>query len=183
MLLGFGISAGAAVVTWGPTDLASLDPSCTKPSWMWNFLLYPFLCMCFIVSFQAHRPQWLHVSIVATLGWITYLTLSLAVQFQTTTGQIVPNAVAAFVIGVAANLYARITKDVAVPAIILGIVQLVPGSMGVRATLGFFGQNSTDAMQVVFEMLMIGMSIGIGLFLASFVVFPAKGPRYKYMTI
>ncbi|KAJ3153519.1 hypothetical protein HDU89_000552 [Geranomyces variabilis] len=182
-LLGFGISAGAALVSWGPADLATLDPTCKKPSWMWNFLLYPFLCTCFIVSFQAHRPQWLHVSMVATLGWIAYLTLSLAVQFQTTAGQIVPNALAAFIIGVAANIYARITKDVAVPAIIVGITQLVPGSMGVRATLGFFGQNSTNAMQVVFEMLMIGMSIGIGLFLASLVVFPIKGPRYKYMTI
>ncbi|KAJ3006731.1 hypothetical protein HKX48_009497 [Thoreauomyces humboldtii] len=184
MMLGIGISAGRALVTWGPSDLDAVIPGCTVVlSKYWNFLFFPPLCAFYLCSFQARRPQFLHISIVSTIGWTTYLFLSMMSLFQTSAGQIVPSALAAFSIGVAANIYARITKDVAVPAIIVGIVQLVPGSMGVRATLGFFGQNSTDSMQVVFEMLMVGMSIGIGLFMASLAVFPVKGPRYKYMTV
>ncbi|KAI8915228.1 hypothetical protein DFJ77DRAFT_430305 [Powellomyces hirtus] len=181
MLLGFGISAGRALVSWSPSDLEAAIHGCgdSQLSPLWSFVLYPPLCACFICSFNAHRKQWLHVSVVATLGWISYLALSIPKQFQSSAGQIVPNALAAFVIGVASNIYARLTKDVAVPAIIVGIVQLVPGSMGVRATLGFFGEQRADSMQVVFEMLMIGMSIGIGLFMASLAVFPVKGPRYK----
>ncbi|KND02045.1 uncharacterized protein SPPG_02549 [Spizellomyces punctatus DAOM BR117] len=184
MMLGFGISTGRALVTWGPDDLDTSTPVCPGPLHpLWNFLFFPPLCACFILNFQARRPQFLHISIISTLGWVMYLVLSIPPSFQTATGQIVPNIISAFAIGVSANIYARWTKDVAVPAIICGIVMMVPGSMGVRATLGFFGSNATNAVQVVFQMLMIGMSIGIGLFLASLVVFPIKGTRYKYMTI
>ncbi|KAI9099246.1 hypothetical protein DFS34DRAFT_579520 [Phlyctochytrium arcticum] len=182
MLLGFGISTGRALVTWGPSpeELDANSPSCPGAlSPLWNFAFFPPLCVAFILNFQAKRPQFLHVSIISTLGWVIYLLLSIPPAFQTATGQIVPNIVAAFGIGVSANIYARITKDVAVPGIIIGIVMMVPGSMGVRATLGFFGSNATNAVQVVFQMLMIGMSIGIGLFMASLAVFPVKGPRYK----
>ncbi|TPX56289.1 hypothetical protein SpCBS45565_g08439 [Spizellomyces sp. 'palustris'] len=180
MMLGFGISTGRALVTWGPDDLDTSAPSCPGPLHpLWNFLFFPPLCACFILNFQARRPQFLHISIISTLGWVMYLVLSIPPSFQTATGQIVPNIISAFAIGVSANIYARWTKDVAVPAIICGIVMMVPGSMGVRATLGFFGSNATNAVQVVFQMLMIGMSIGIGLFLASLVVFPIKGTRYK----
>ncbi|KAI8827112.1 uncharacterized protein EV422DRAFT_491391 [Fimicolochytrium jonesii] len=180
-MLGFGITSGRAVVTWAPDNIDDTTLTHCPPaiSPLWNFLFFPPLCFSFLILFEARRPQFLHISLVSTIGYTVYSVLSTLPQFSTSAGQVVPNAISAFTIGVAANIYSRLTKDVAVPAIIVGIVMLVPGSMGVRATLGFFGKNSTDAVQVVFEMLMIGMSIGIGLFMASLAVFPIKGPRYK----
>lgn len=179
-MLGFGISTGRALVVWGDPKIDDPHTNCPGAlNPLWNFLFFPPLCASFIYNFQARPSQFLHISVVSTLGWAVYILLSLPPPFQTATGQIVPNIASAFAIGVAANIYARMTKDVAVPAIIVGIVMLVPGSMGVRATLGFFGANAVNAMEVVFQMLMIAMSIGIGLFVATFAVFPVKGPRYK----
>ncbi|KAI8998127.1 hypothetical protein BC832DRAFT_518881, partial [Gaertneriomyces semiglobifer] len=172
-MLGFGISTGRSVVFWGDHVPDELSTHCgPAPSIFWNFLFFPPLCLAFIYNFQCHRRQFPHIASVSTLGWATYLCLSIPKIFQSSTGQIVPNIMAAFVIGCASNIYARVTKDVAVPAIWVGIVMMVPGSMGVRASLGFFGSNATDATQVVFQMLVVGMSLAIGLFAATVAIFP-----------
>jgi uncharacterized membrane protein YjjB (DUF3815 family) len=83
------------------------------------------------------------------------------------------------------NLDARISHDVAVAPILAGILLQVPGSLGVRSTLGFFagGSKIVDGVDFTFQMLTIGMSLALGLFVSTLLVFPIKGPKYKYLTV
>ncbi|KAI9098028.1 hypothetical protein DFS34DRAFT_619392 [Phlyctochytrium arcticum] len=178
MLLGFGMSVGPLLIT--APALSSTCPS-TAISPYYYFLIFPPLSISLCVFFQARGTKQIAImTVVSALGFITYYLLNLLPAVRKN-GQI-SIVVSAFVIGLTSNIYARISRDVAVAPILAGILLLVPGSVGVRSTLGFLGANSTDGTNFAFQMLIIGMSITIGLFAASLVVWPIRGPKPKFMT-
>lgn len=92
---------------------------------------------------------------VSAIGFVTYYFLNQIPSFQKN-GQL-PMVLSALVIGLASNIYARVTNDVAVAPILAGILLLVPGSVGVRSTLGFLGGASSDGTNFAFQMLIIGI--------------------------
>ncbi|KAJ3015476.1 UNVERIFIED_CONTAM: hypothetical protein HDU68_012705 [Siphonaria sp. JEL0065] len=131
------------------------------------------------------------------LGFISTVLLNMIPQLQATPTAV--TALSGLVIGLTGNIYARITNDVAVAPILGGILIQVPGSLSVKSTLGFFsattGTNSTapspgspnanvvDGVNFTFQMLSIAMSLAIGLFVATLIVWPIRGPKSKYLTI
>ncbi|KAI8918345.1 hypothetical protein DFJ77DRAFT_428264, partial [Powellomyces hirtus] len=181
MLLGFGMSVGPLVWDAGISMDRAADCPIGEVSPYWIFLIFPVMSVCICIFFQAHRNQWMIMMVVSALGFVTSYFLNDVEAFKKNGGQI-PMVLSALAIGLASNMYARISHDVAVAPILAGILLLVPGSVGVRSTLGFLGANTTGGSNFAFQMLIIGMSITIGLFVATLLVFPIRGPKLKYMT-
>ncbi|KAI8825000.1 uncharacterized protein EV422DRAFT_240947 [Fimicolochytrium jonesii] len=181
MLLGFGMSVGPLLIDSENKDM-NRSATCTNfPSQYWFFLFYPMMAVAICIFFQARPKQWPIMIFVSVLGFVTYFFLNKVDSMKNNGGQI-PMVLSALAIGLASNIYARISHDLAVAPILSGILLLVPGSLGVRSTLGFLGITAGSGTNFAFQMLIIGLSITIGLFVATLLVWPIRGPKLKYMT-
>ncbi|TPX65819.1 hypothetical protein SpCBS45565_g04858 [Spizellomyces sp. 'palustris'] len=156
MLLGFGMSVGPLLFgqqanTSQPAYCGTNDPVFPY----WYFLLFPPMSICICIFFEARPRQWTIMTFVSALGFVAYYFLNQIPSLRAN-GQL-PMVLSALVIGLSSNIYARITHDAAVAPILAGILLLVPGSVGVRSTLGFLGANASDGTNFAFQMLIIGM--------------------------
>ena len=107
---------------------------------------------------------------VSCAGFICASALSRFKTFGTSNeGPIVS---AALLIGVVSNFYARLTGDVAIAPILAGIILLVPGSYGVRSSLGFLTKQTEVGLGVAFDMFIIAICITVGIFIATLIVWP-----------
>ncbi|KAI8621382.1 hypothetical protein BC830DRAFT_1058236 [Chytriomyces sp. MP71] len=186
MLLGFGMTIGSALVLWETS--APTNPTCEPPSLYWAFLFFLPMAMATNISFQGSKHQWAVMTLAAALGFVfnTLLNLIPGLAAQPTA----VTALSAISIGLTGNIYARITNDVAVAPILAGILLQVPGGLGVKSTLGFFAgvtegssANIVNGVNFTFQMLTIAMSLAMGLFVATLMVWPIRGPKSKYLTI
>ncbi|KAJ3036676.1 hypothetical protein HDV00_002500 [Rhizophlyctis rosea] len=201
LLVGFGMSFGhvfaklllskTASATATNTSMFSpliLPPTCSPTStwctpisyWLYIPFFFP-LTASVCIFLESRLKQWPIMFLVSALGLASSTYLSLLPSLSNTPQ--IPNVVASFLIGLASNTYARFTGDVAVGPILAGIINIVPGSMGVRSSLGFFENNVVNGTQFAFQMLTIGLSITMGLFVATLVVFPVGGPKMEHMTV
>eukprot|EP00842_Homolaphlyctis_polyrhiza_P002953 jgi/Hompol1/3659/HPOL_003312-RA len=177
----FGVAVGDSLTS--QFMLNATDPSCpSQPvSLVWSLVLFPSLSLCICYQFLASRKQYPIMLLAQITGFTVTIFLpriaALRNNVEATT------IASSFTVGMIANIYSRITHDAAIPPIIGGILMLVPGSVGVRSTFGFFSQDALGGTAVAFQMLMIGLSITIGLFLATLIVWPVRGPRLKHITI
>lgn len=96
-------------------------------------------------------------------------------------GLSLPTIGSAFVIGLIANTYARIFKDIALGPLLSGILFLVPGSLGVRGSLEFSNQQTSLGVDFVYRMLMVGSGVTVGLMFASILIFPLSRSQRYYM--
>lgn len=103
-----------------------------------------------------------------------YGTASLFYTFLPEIGNQLPVSTAAFLVGLISNAYSRLSNDIAIAPILSGILMLVPGSMGVRSSLLILGNNIGSGTNVAFQMISIAMSITVGLFSSSLVVWPIR---------
>lgn len=78
---------------------------------------------------------------------------------------------AAFVVGVAGNLYGRITVNPAIEMWLFSIIMLVPGSLGVKSILS---TNNQSTISLFTQMIGIAVAIVTGLFTANFAVPPKR---------
>ncbi|KAJ3100427.1 hypothetical protein HDU97_002214 [Phlyctochytrium planicorne] len=184
MLLGFGMTIGGALVFWNdlPSSGKNGSGSCGEPqSPFWAFLLFWPMSISTNIFFQANVHQWPIMIVSAASGWIVSVLLNLVPTFKANSSA--TTAIASLVIGLVSNIHSRVTHDVAVAPVLAGILLQVPGSLGVRSSLSFFisssdtSQSIVDGVQFTFQMLTIGMSLALGLFVATFLVFPLRGPK------
>ncbi|KAI8592568.1 hypothetical protein BDZ88DRAFT_392162 [Geranomyces variabilis] len=181
MMIGFALSVGPLL--W-KEDISPLrDDSCAKQQItpMWNFLFFPLMSASICIFFQAHPRLWPIMMSVSALGFVSSYFLNMVSALSAQGGQ-VPTALSALAIGLASNIYARITNQVAVAPILSGILLLVPGSLGVRSTLDMLGttqgtSSSKGGTSFAFSMLLIGFCITLGLSVATRLVFPIRNPK------
>ncbi|KAJ3015211.1 UNVERIFIED_CONTAM: hypothetical protein HDU68_012833 [Siphonaria sp. JEL0065] len=191
MLLGFGMTIGASLVLWDVDPHPG--PTCEPTSQFWAFLFFIPMAMSINLLFQGNKHQWPIMTFTSGIGYITAGLLNLvpALKAQPTA----VNAMASAAIGIVGNIYARCTNDVAVAPIFTAVWIQVPGSLSVKSTLGFFvgtaAANSTgaggggvvDGISFTFQMLTISISLALGLFCATMLVWPLRRPKYEYLTI
>ncbi|KAJ3262802.1 hypothetical protein HDU77_011814 [Chytriomyces hyalinus] len=189
MLIGFGMTIGGALAFWNTEGINSGPQECPPTSQLWAFLFFIPMSMSLNLLFQASKFQWPIMVLAAALGYITSVFLGYVPQLQAEPTAI--TALSAMVIGLTSNVYARFTNDVAIAPILAGILLQVPGALSVKGTLGFFAGSSSngstsnivDGMSFTFSMLAIGMSLALGLFVSTLLVWPIKGPKFKYWTV
>ncbi|KAI8621383.1 hypothetical protein BC830DRAFT_1163831 [Chytriomyces sp. MP71] len=166
MMIGFGLTIGSALVLWDNNGLT--HPKCAPTSPMWAFVFFIPMAMSINIQFQGNRNQWFIMTVASALGFVTNSMLNLIPVLQAQPTAV--TALSAMAIGLASNVYARVTNDVAIAPILAGLLIQVPGSLSVTSTLQFFqnaGNGSSsggvvDGVNFTFQMLLISMSLAMG---------------------
>eukprot|EP00842_Homolaphlyctis_polyrhiza_P002952 jgi/Hompol1/3658/HPOL_003311-RA len=182
LLLGFGYSVAQGLTAKVQLDAASATCPDTPINLLWAIPFLPLLAFTFNLVFNPRKYQHLVMMFTQIIGFLITTLLPKLTGLQNSAEAL--TIVAAFAVGVIANTYSRFTRDVAIAPILGGILLMVPGSLGVRGSLGFFAQDNLDGTTISVKMLMISVSLSIGLFVATLVVWPIRGPRaVKYITV
>ncbi|KAK9710680.1 pheromone-regulated protein prm10 [Basidiobolus ranarum] len=172
-MLGFGLSFGSQVITPNVDDdkLATCDP---VPE-VWTFILLPVISIFYCINLQAHPRQWPMMIILSCTGFAISQYTS---QIYSATASA---AFSSFCLGLFGNLYSRITHAPGFSATLCGIMLLVPGGLGVRAVYEAFGDNG-NGTALAFEMIVIALSISVGLFISTLLVYPTGKKRTALLT-
>ncbi|KAI8992317.1 hypothetical protein BDB01DRAFT_841642 [Pilobolus umbonatus] len=190
-LLGYGIEMGSelygairpeSITEQGQSDeclKASSSTTCrTVISRWYYFMTVPIFAVAYCIFLRARPPRWPVMIFVAASGFVVNYVLSCYANAPAQILQVAP----AFIIGLFGNIINKLTGKMTLDAVILGTFYLVPGSLGLKAALGFFGQNASGEFAnqgAGFALSMIETSIGIsiGLFIATLIVYP-KGSQH-----
>eukprot|EP00842_Homolaphlyctis_polyrhiza_P000627 jgi/Hompol1/1565/HPOL_005638-RA len=175
LLLGFGYTIGDNLTQLLPLDVQAATCPTHPISPIWSILILPAMAFGFNVLVHPSPKQHAIMMFTQALGYTITTVLPMFTIFQNSVEPV--TIIAAFSIGLTANLYARFTRDVAIAPIIGGILPLVPGSMGFRT----FAVR--DGSGIAMQMLTISVCLTIGLLMASLLVWPIRGPRLKYLTV
>ncbi|KAJ3279955.1 hypothetical protein HK104_001037 [Borealophlyctis nickersoniae] len=168
--LGYGLSMGSRVAVdvlqwfnlWNGFDEAACnavkDAKVGVDFWRMPFWIPMNISIMIIL--KAYPSQWAHMSIVSLIGYLVSLVASQVFQPDTTAG------IAAFTLGIAANLYARRTNQIAIAAVL-------SGSVGVRGAIAAFQKDAAvGGTTFGVDMITRAMSIAVGLYLSNLVAFP-----------
>ncbi|MFZ5641088.1 MAG: threonine/serine exporter family protein [Bacillota bacterium] len=114
-----------------------------------------------------HVPvhTWLAVGVTGTLGWVVN-----AVLLDRELPGVIAAAGGAMVVGLSAEILARIQKEPATVYIVAGIIPLVPGVIAYNAMLGFLENRYNRGLALGFEAFLIAAYIAAGLAVVSVVV-------------
>ena len=173
LVLGYGLSLGDALVWWKPADLP-LSCNNEPVPFLFALMLFPVQCIASnILFFKATSHQMLVMSVVPAFGLATYLSVKESGFF----GQHVdgPVALSAFVVGLTSNLYSRYTHEIAIAPILSGLIPVMPGAMAVKIVVGLFGQDYIHGLNFAYEIILIGMSLMVGLYMSTILVWPKRG--------
>ncbi|KAJ1722507.1 pheromone-regulated protein prm10 [Coemansia erecta] len=190
-ILGYGISVGSTLgtrVLGRSTSVDLLEDQMNSDSGLgncsdglskfWWFLFLPALSLAFSVSISAHWRQWPSMLVAGCLAYTTSYFSGLSEALA----PLAP-AIAAFAMGLYANIMASFSNHRSAVEPILGGVQLlVPGSLGLRTVLAFITSSRTSSGGFLFDMFSASLSIAAGLFLSGMVVFPNRKKRVGLMT-
>ncbi|KAI9271400.1 hypothetical protein BY458DRAFT_571457 [Sporodiniella umbellata] len=163
---------------------ANLATTCqtTVSKWFY-FLTVPLFAISYCIFLRARPQRWPVMILVASLGFLTTHALACYVMAPSRVLQVVP----AFVVGLIGNILSKTTGHMSLDAVILGVFYMVPGSLGLKAALGFFvknGQGEFANQGAAFALSMIETAIGIsvGLFVATLIVYPKGTQRTPLMS-
>lgn len=196
LLLGFGITVGAAV--YGVIDRnATSDVQCSNPVDPYvAFAFVPPFVLCISILYQAKWRQMPIMVLIAFAGYVVNFFSSR--KFEAS--RAIANTLGALTVGLLANLYSRLNHGVAAATLIPAIFTQVPG--GLASTGGLLsgintadqltgtGNGTTDALPeeggtaqpdaevntVIFNlaasMIQIAIGIAVGLFMSALIVYP-----------
>lgn len=193
LLLGFGITLGAAL--YGMIDNnATSELTCKAPMpGTYGFIFVPFFVLCISMLYQA---KWRQMPVMVLVAFAGYVVNSYSSKRFNSSPQIA-STLGAFAVGALANLYSRFRHGVAAAILIPAIFTQVPG--GLASTGGLLSglqvaneiNNVTSAVNtttadpmglgtgssyIVFgvasSMIQIAIGITVGLFLSALVVYP-----------
>ncbi|ORX91252.1 DUF1212-domain-containing protein [Basidiobolus meristosporus CBS 931.73] len=174
-MLGFGLSFGSQL--WRALDSDTSDGmECLPPlSEHWRLVLLPILSTFYSITLQAHPRQW---PLMVALSAIAFNISRYSSQILEPTASA---AFSSFSLGLIGNIYSRITHEPGFSATLCGIMLLVPGSIGVRAVYEAFDPDG-NGMGLAFEMIVIALSISVGLFVSTLLVYPTGKRRTALLT-
>jgi len=179
-MMGAGITMGVHITTFitVPIVLDSTSEQVCEtlpsPSVYWYILMFPLLSISLNMMFFANASQF---PIMMVTTFISYIVTIYGTKFN------FPNEIsiiiAALTVGIISNIYAKIIKRLAIIPIIIGVLLLVPGSVGVKGSLAFLiDQNFETGVQFTISMFTVSMWITIGVFLSNLIVFPFKNSEH-----
>ncbi|KAJ2773027.1 pheromone-regulated protein prm10 [Coemansia linderi] len=136
--------------------------SCSGLSMWWWFLWVPISSVGFSIWFKAHWKRWPATIVAAAIGLV----------IQTYCDRIhvlrpISAGIGSFAVGVFSSVYGRVLCSASSADIVfVGIIQLVPGSTGVRSFVSLLS-DELSASSLTMSMLSTSISIAVGLLLSN----------------
>ncbi|KAJ3056145.1 hypothetical protein HK097_007977 [Rhizophlyctis rosea] len=167
--LGYGLTMGSRIAIEGlsflglwsgfDTQACSALQNSGNMEW-WRYFFWIPMNISIMVLLKAEPWQWVHMSAISAIGYTTSIIASQIFSNDVTVG------FAAFALGIAANIYARRTNQIAIGGILAGIFWLVPGSTGVRGAIAAFQKDdaaTSGGAGFGLDMIVRAMAIAVGL--------------------
>lgn len=163
--LGIGISTGFAAGEGLPN---SRQVNGAVSEWVypqWAVALFVLIQgPCCIILMDGKREHILQYMCIIVLSF--WISRTLCTQLGA-----LGTWIGAVIIGCLANLYGRLTRHPSIELFLIGILLLLPGSIGVRSVLAS-DSNATVAFFV--KMVTIGVSLAVGLFTSNWLLAPKR---------
>eukprot|EP00808_Paulinella_micropora_P000830 g34817.t1 len=168
--LGLGLAVGYKLALLQEGLPLSFEGGCEAlphyaplPTWA-SYLLVPVAILSMDVIVETNAKQVFGTLLCGSVAYI--IPMYLKPQGQVVGANTVP-LVAALGMGLTARAYGRMIKHRPIIYVIGGTLVLVPGSVGVRGiTAAMSGDGEVGGMELTFTMFVVGLCIGIGVFLA-----------------
>jgi uncharacterized membrane protein YjjP (DUF1212 family) len=158
--LGFGLAMGENLVIWAPKPVSA--DSCLSPSLPVYLKLVWFCGYTFAsnVLLNARLDQWPGMAFASFVGYVVSELTSLKLDSSAS------SVISAFAVGITGTAYSRFTEDLPLVMVLSGILLLVPGGIGVQGVTAMLGDDVLSGMGFVFDMVIVGLSITLGLLIA-----------------
>ncbi|KAI7826288.1 hypothetical protein BX661DRAFT_183748 [Kickxella alabastrina] len=153
--------AGLPVLEGALLDLSKCE-AITKWSWFGTF---PAGIISISILVNIHWKHWTSVTIIAGISYGIFWLF----KFHLGLDDLAP-VVASFVLGLTSNMWSKVTGQTAYMILLPGEMFLVPGSVG----------DGGKGAQLALQMITTCLSIMMGLFASSFVVYP-RGKQHSAM--
>lgn len=166
--LGFGVVLGTELskiffdsinFSYKPVDLI--------PSY-YIWLALPLAALGFMILFRAKLKDYFWILCACLIAYFSayFTTRYLSAELSPFAG--------GFLVGLAANSYARFVKHPAAMISMPGLLLLVPGSIGFRGLSMLVEKNTLIGIDTTVQMFMIAVALVAGLLLASILVTPKR---------
>lgn len=189
LLIGFGLAIGTRThqLLFPSLALVSSNSVCKDAiPWLYDIALIPAFTAANLVILKGHPSKYpIMLALAALSPAVHSICLAHFMAYPH-----LATVIAALAVAVAANGYARLTSTVGFADMIVGLLFLVPGSVGVSSSLDTFSQVffSTNAMTeisvivnagqqgIIFSshMMVIAVSVLVGLVLAAVLLYPIR---------
>jgi len=166
LTLGFGVALGTKLTSMLLGDAPAAVVPDALPPWSQAVAL-GIAASTFAVIFGVKRRDLLMVLVASVLGF----SGSRAGSFFL--GPELGVFIGALLVGVSANLYARVLDRPAVVPLFPGIMLLVPGSIGFQSLASLMAHDVVSGVQTAFTMVLVAVALVAGLLLANGIA-PAK---------
>ncbi len=121
----------------------------------------------------AHPTQWLSMTVVAGVGTV----ISTALTLNTSLTSAAVTVISSVGVGVAGGLNSRWTNHPPLIDVLSGVGMLVPGGLGARGAAESLAKGgNAGGIDFGATMLLVGLQISIGVFVAEVLV-PSRGDR------
>lgn len=177
-MLAYGLQIGSSAYL-------AIDPSvpeegtCGEPVSPWFYIpLVPIMSIAIGLAYGSSRHEFLSQTFCATIGFCILYFLG-----QVVTDAQVLSTIAAFAMGLYANLALKLTGQPPLAPLCVGITLLVPGSTGVRDAFTLLTTQDPIQGDFTIHMLKIALGISVGLYTAAMIVYPSGKLRSMYISL
>ncbi|KAG0348275.1 hypothetical protein BG004_005503 [Podila humilis] len=164
--LGFGLSLGSELWDYvSGTKYVAPPQDCMRGvnPW-WYFFIFPAVSTSINIVFNAHPSQWIGMTCVSSVGFTVSYFMKASPQVTAT--------IAAFAVGIAGQMYGRLTGKLSYVPLLSGVLLLVPGSVGVRGVLAIIGSDPSQGFNFALVMVNTSVAITLGVFCSALVWYP-----------
>jgi uncharacterized membrane protein YjjB (DUF3815 family) len=113
----------------------------------------------FGIIFNVPRSKLLPCGLVGMLGWLVYIAFSVNLHTDT----VIATFIAAFLVGIISQTFARMYKEPIIIFSVSGIIPLVPGGLAYDAMRHFVENDYNSAIQLAAKAFMLSGAIAIGI--------------------
>jgi uncharacterized membrane protein YjjP (DUF1212 family) len=166
LTIAFGVALGGRLAA-GAVGTAPVAQPAALPVWALPLALV-VAPLAFTVLLRAERRDagWIVAAgVVAFLG-SRFGTDALGVELGVFVG--------AFVVGLASNLYTRLTDRPPTTTLVPGVLLLVPGSIGYRSLAALLDKEVISGVETAFRMVLMAVALVAGLLIANIVAPPKQ---------